>query len=157
MLRTPVVRALLLALPVALTPWASAVGHWLWWPARIVLWCLLALVGMRLGALLLGPEMGQDRRAWLGVVPATLLKLLVWPALLLPLAAALHWPAWVVAAVVLQAAVPTAMSVLLLAEATPGRHRGEEVATAARLVLVSTLAAALTIPLWAVVLLALGL
>jgi predicted permease len=91
------------------------------------------------------------------VVPATLLKLLVWPALLLPLAAALHWPAWVVAAVVLQAAVPTAMSVLLLAEATPGRHRSEEVATAARLVLVSTLAAALTIPLWAVVLLTLGL
>ena len=157
LLRTPVVRALLLALPVALTPWASVVGHWLWWPARIVLWCLLALVGMRLGALLLGPEMGQDRQAWLGVVPATLLKLLVWPALLLPLAVALHWPDWVVAAVVLQAAVPTAMSVLLLAEASPGRHRSEEVATAARLVLVSTLAAALTIPLWSAVLLALGL
>ena len=155
LLRTPVVRALLLAIPVALTPWGAAVGQALWWPARIVLWSLLTLVGMRLGALLNGPALTQDRRAWLSVLPACLIKLLLWPALVLPLALALHWPAWVVAAVVLQAAVPTAMSVLLLAEATPGRERSEEVAMAARLVLVSTLAAALSIPLWSGVLTAL--
>ena len=83
------------------------------------------------------------------MVPATLFKLLVWPALILPLALALRWPTWVLTAVVLQAAVPTAMSVLLLAEASPGRHRSDEVAMAVRLVLVSTLTAAVTIPLWA--------
>ena len=149
LLQTPVVRALLLALPVALTPWASDVGRWLWWPARIVLWCLLGLVGMRLGALLQGPALGDDRGSWFAVVPATLFKLLVWPALILPLALALRWPTWVLTAVVLQAAVPTAMSVLLLAEASPGRHRSDEVAMAVRLVLVSTLTAAVTIPLWA--------
>lgn len=155
LLRTPVVRALLLAVPVALTPWGPAVGQALWWPARIVLWSLLTLVGMRLGALLSGPALSQGRRSWLAVLPASLIKLLLWPALMLPLALALRWPAWVVAAVVLQAAVPTAMSVLLLAEATPGRQRAEEVAMAARLVLVSTLAAALSIPLWSAALTAL--
>ena len=152
LLRTPVVRALLLALPVALTPWAPLVGQVLWWPARFVLWSLLTLVGMRLGALLSAPALTQDRSSWLAVLPATLCKLLLWPSLLLPVALLLPWPSWVVAAVVLQAAVPTAMSVLLLAEASPGLHRSEEVAMAARLVLVSTLAAALTIPLWSGVL-----
>jgi len=74
---------------------------------------------------------------------------------LLPLALAQHWPDWVVSAVVLQAAVPTAMSVLLLAEAAPGPQRAEEVAMAARLVLLSTLAGLVTIPLWELLLSAL--
>ena len=155
LLRTPVLRALLLAAPVALTPWAPAIATALWWPARLVLWSLLTLVGMRLGALLRSAALMQERRSWLAVLPAALLKLLLWPALLLPLALAQHWPDWVVSAVVLQAAVPTAMSVLLLAEAAPGLQRAEEVAMAARLVLLSTLAGLVTIPLWELLLSAL--
>jgi predicted permease len=149
LLRTPVIRGLILAIPVALTPWSRAVADGLWMPARLVLWTLLTLVGMRLGALLRGEDLSQDRQAWLTVVPATLIKLLCWPALLLALALPMGWPAWVVSAVVLQAAVPTAMSVLLLAEACPGRQRPEEVSAAARLVLVTTLTSAITVPCWA--------
>lgn len=152
LLRTPVVRALILATPVALTPWATEVGHWLWLPARIVLWCLLTLVGMRLGALLHGPAMVADLDGWVQLLPATLIKLLLWPGLTLAVVSLFGWPAWMVGAVVLQAAVPTAMSVLLLAEASPSRCRQEEVAAAARLVVATTIASAITIPLWSLVL-----
>jgi predicted permease len=58
--------------------------------------------------------------------------------------------------VVLQAAAPTAVAVLLLAEATP-QPAGAITQAAAGLVMVSTLLALLSVPLWARLLAVLGL
>jgi predicted permease len=147
--RTPACKALCLALPLALTPWSGLIGQWLWWPARLILWSLLVLVGMRLAPLVaeLGPA-GGGRRVWSELLPALAIKLLLWPALVWALAVWIPVPPAAVAAVVLQAAAPTAMSVLLLAEASSGPDRVAEVNAAVRIVLSSTVAALLTLPLW---------
>jgi predicted permease len=97
------------------------------------------------------------RRLWAVLA----VKLLLFPLVLLGLClllgrTPLALPPLATAAVVLQAAAPTAVAVLLLAEATPQRQTAT-VQAAAGLVLVSTLLALLTVPLWARVLAALGL
>lgn len=143
LLSNPVLRALALALPLGLSPWGGAIGAALWWPARLVLWLLLLLVGMRLGTLLEALRAGPppSRRP---LAVALLLKLGLLPALALLLGLALRLDPALLAAVVLQAAAPTAMSVVLLAE----HGNGRETIPAARLVLWSTLLALVSVPLW---------
>ena len=139
-LNTPVVRAVLVAVPLMASPWHGALAAALWWPARLVLWLMLLLVGMRL-ARLLDQRLEAD-----GLAPALLIKLLALPAAALVSCLALGWPAPLRDALVLQAAAPTAMSVLLLAEANQQKSR--EAIPAAQLVLWSTLLALLSVPLW---------
>ena len=139
-LNTPVVRAVLVAVPLMASPWHGALAAALWWPARLVLWLMLLLVGMRL-ARLLDQRLEAD-----GLAPALLIKLLALPAAALMCCLALGWPAPLRDALVLQAAAPTAMSVLLLAEASQQKSR--EAIPAAQLVLWSTLLALLSVPLW---------
>lgn len=143
LLANPVLRALALALPLGMSPWGQAMGDALWWPARLVLWLLLLLVGMRLGTLLrsLRAEPPPSRRP---LAAALLLKLGLLPAVALLLGWGLGLGPDPLAALVLQAAAPTAMSVVLLAEHGDGR----ETIPAARLVLWSTLLALLSVPLW---------
>ena len=142
-LHSPVVRALLVALPLALSPWSAKLAQWLWLPARLVLWLMLLLVGMRLAGLLQQPRQTPPQA---GLALAVLLKLLLLPALVLAMSLALALPPVLRQALVLQAAAPTAMSVLLLAEAS--QQKGRETIPAARLVLWSTLLALLSVPLW---------
>jgi predicted permease len=143
-LRTsPASRGLVVALALQLTPWSGSVASFLWLPAQIVILLSLALLGMRLGAMVTFRTPGSPTSP--GLEAALAAKLLLVPALMLFLALALRLPPQVRAAVVLQAAAPTALSVLLLAEA--GGRDGEAQA-AAGLVLGSTLAALLTVPLW---------
>lgn len=141
-LRTsPASRGLVVAVLVQLTPWSAAVASLLWWPARIVLLVALAVVGMRLGVML-----RQSRPlASSGVAAALAIKLVLFPALMLAACLVLRLPALVREAVVLQAAAPTAISVLLLAEARPGAGDADG---AAALVLGGTLLALGTVPLW---------
>ena len=143
LLANPVLRALALALPLGMSPWGPAIGDALWWPARLVLWMLLLLVGMRLGTLLrsLRAEPPPSRRP---LAAALLLKLGLLPAVALLLGWGLGLGPDPLAALVLQAAAPTAMSVVLLAEHGDGR----ETIPAARLVLWSTLLALVSVPLW---------
>ncbi|MFZ9749976.1 MAG: AEC family transporter [Vulcanococcus sp.] len=144
---SPVCRAVLVAIPLALSPWGHGIGSLLWWPARLVLLLMLLLVGMRLG--LLRQQMEQtDPHAGAAapLAPALLLKLLALPAVVLLLCQVLGLVGLVRDAVVLQAAAPTAMSVLLLAEAS--QQKGRETIPAGRLVLWSTLLALLSVPLW---------
>ena len=148
LLRTPVVQALLLALPLGLTPWGPLLGQWLWLPARIVLWMLLLLVGMRLGLVLQRIDQA-DKGERPSLTGALVIKLLLLPALMWLLSGLLQLPELMRQALVLQAAAPTAMSVLLLAEAADAQNRGgKETLPAARLVLWSSGAAALSLPLW---------
>jgi predicted permease len=154
LLASPASRGLLGACVLQVTPWRELLAGWLWWPARLVVLLSLMVVGMRLAqrtAIQLPP------RLWAVLA----VKLLLFPLALLALClllarTPLALPPLALAAVVLQAAAPTAVAVLLLAEATPQRQAAM-VQTAAGLVLVSTLLALLTVPLWARLLAALGL
>ena len=154
LLASPASRGLLAATLLQLTPWSAVLAGWLWWPARVVVLFSLLLVGMRLAQRTAAPLPG---RLWavLGV------KLLLFPLALLGLClllarTPLALPPLAMAAVVLQAAAPTAVAVLLLAEASPQRPPAM-VQAAAGLVLRSTLLALLSVPLWARLLAGLGL
>ena len=134
------VRAVLVAIPLMASPWHAALAAALWWPAQLVLWLMLLLVGMRLARL---PDQLLEVD---GLVPALMIKLLALPAAALVSCLALGWPTPLRDALVLQAAAPTAMSVLLLAEAS--QQKGRESIPAAQLVLWSTLLALISVPLW---------
>jgi predicted permease len=121
------------------TPWHEALANLLWWPARLVFLIALTLVGMRLGV-----GIKERKLVFSGGVPwALACKLLGVPVLVWLLAAVLRLPPLDRQALVLQGAAPTALSVLLMAEA-----EREAVPLASTMVLVSTLAALVTVPLW---------
>jgi predicted permease len=141
---SPVFKGLAIALAIHFTPWGEAVAALLWIPSRLVLLLALAGVGMRRGVMLRRPQ-GAAIRAGEGGPLATALafKLLVLPVVAVVVSQLLRLPQLVRSAVVLQAAAPTAISLLLIAEAS-GLHQER----AAHLVLWSTLLALLSVPLW---------
>ena len=148
LLKTPVVQALLLALPLGLTPWGTVLGQWLWVPARLVLWLLLLMVGMRLG-LVLQRIHSNNESPRQSLHAALAIKLLALPAVMALATSLLHLPELMRQALVLQAAAPTAMSVLLLAEAADAQNNSDqETLPAARLVLWSSGLALISLPLW---------
>lgn len=150
---SPASRGLLVALLLGLSPWREPLAAVLWWPARGVVLLALSLVGMRLALMLRsrsnpgpGPHPLDGGRRSLGI--ALLAKLVLLPAALLGVTALLPLPELLGDAVVLQAAAPTAISVLLIAEEAETRGRTGEAAPAAALVLGSTLCALVSVPLW---------
>ncbi len=150
---SPAIRGLVLALLVHQTPWSATLAQWLWWPARLVILVALAMVGMRLGLVLRRRHPGPVQAPGMGV--ALVGKLVALPLAMLLLASLLGLPTLVRDAVVLQAAAPTAVSVLLLTEAAgvgqpeaaATRQQGAAEAVAA-LVMWSTALALVTVPLW---------
>ncbi|MFO0138891.1 MAG: AEC family transporter, partial [Cyanobacteriota bacterium] len=143
-LGSPALKGLAIALAIHLTPWGDAVAGLLWIPSRLVLLLALTVVGMRLGVMLRRPEGAAIRAGEKGPLATALaFKLLVLPLLALVLGQLLRLPELVRNAVVLQAAAPTAISVLLIAEAA-GMHQDRT----AHLVLWSTLLALVSVPLW---------
>jgi predicted permease len=97
---------------------------------------------MRLGVSLgQGAPLAAAERRPLGCALA--FKLLAMPLLMLAITRLMPVPLAVRDAVVLQAAAPTAVSALLLAEAA-----GRDAERTAHLVLVTTLLALVTVPLW---------
>lgn len=153
LLASPASRGLLGASVIQFTPWHELLASWLWWPARVVVLLSLLLLGMRLAQ---RNAIHVPRRLWavLGV-KLTLFPLALLVFCLLLSRTPLALPQLAVAAMVLQAGAPTAVAVLLLAEASPERSAAK-VQSAAGLVLVSTLLALITVPLWSVLLAVLG-
>jgi predicted permease len=140
LLNTPVVQAVVVAAPLLASPWREPMAQALWWPARLVLWLMLLLVGMRLDLLVGHTGNTSDLR------PALVIKLLALPGLTLLGTWVLGMTGPLRDALVLQAAAPTAMSVLLLAEAS--QEKGRESIPAAQLVLWSTVLSLASVPLW---------
>lgn len=138
-LASPALQGFALSGLIGQTPWRAELAQLLWWPARLVFWVALSVVGMRLGICL--KQRSVVFRA--GLSWALAFKLLGVPALVWLLATLLRLPPLDRAALVLQGGAPTALSVLLLAEA-----QGEAVALASSVVLVSTMAAMVTVPFW---------
>jgi predicted permease len=143
-LGSPALKGLAIALAIHLSPWGDAVAGLLWIPSRLVLLLALTVVGMRLGVMLRRPEGAAIRASERGPLATALaFKLLLLPLLALAVGQLLRLPELVRQAVVLQAAAPTAISVLLIAEAA-GMHQERT----AHLVLWSTLLALVSVPLW---------
>ena len=139
---SPACKGLAIALLLHLTPWGSELGRWLWWPSQLLLLLALSVVGMRLGVSLgQGVPLARGEGRTLGCALA--FKLLAMPLLMLALTRLVPLPLAVRDALVLQAAAPTAVSALLLAEAA-----GRDADRTAHLVLVTTLLALVTVPLW---------
>lgn len=137
---SPASRGLLGALIVQLTPWQGQITDLLWLPSRVVIVLALTVVGMRLGAIRRGDA---SEPALPGLSTTLLCKLLLYPALMLLITWALPFSVVSRDALVLQAAAPTAISVLLMAEEAKQDHHA-----AAILVLRSTLLGLVTVPLW---------
>lgn len=139
LLTSPAVQGFALSTLMGQTPWRGIFAQLLWWPARLVFWVALTLVGMRLGV-----SMKERTVVFSNGVPwALAFKLLVVPVIVWLLAILLRLPPLDRTALVLQGAAPTALSVLLLAEAEQ-----EAVPLASTVVLVSTFAAMVTVPFW---------
>ena len=155
---SPATRGLLAALIVQVTEWSDAIASALWLPSRIVIVLALVVVGMRLGALdtrkgegqrslslteaakdgmSTGPTPGQQVNA------ALISKVLLFPCWVWLFCSLLPFSELSRQALVLQAAAPAAISVLLMAE-----DAGRDADLAAQLILRSTLLALVSVPLW---------
>jgi predicted permease len=145
--RSPASRGLLVALVLQRTPWSAAIGAVLWWPARVVILLALVIVGLRLGAMTLEPA-GAIAPAGRGLLPVLLAKLVLLPGLVWGLCLLLGLPPLLRQAVVLQGAAPTAIAVLLMAEAAGAAAAGAQVTAAAALLIWSTPVALITVPVW---------
>ncbi len=142
---SPASQGLLGAALLQLSPWDGVLAAWLWWPARLVVWLSLVVLGLRIA-----PVLGRPLPA--GVLASIGTKLVLFPLAVLAMALLLRLPPLLLAPLVLQAACPTAVAVLLLAETAQAETRRP-----AALVLWSTLAALVSVPLWAWLLALLGL
>ena len=139
---SPACKGLAIALLLHLSPWDEPLGRLLWWPSQGLLLLALSVVGMRLGvSLRQGVPLAAGEVSPLG--RAVAFKLLAMPLLMLAFTTLIPLPLAVRDAVVLQAAAPTAVSALLLAEAA-----GRDSERTAQLVLTTTLLALVTVPLW---------
>jgi len=144
---SPATRGLIGALIVMVTPWHLAISDALWLPSRAVIVLALAVVGMRLGSIASKNAPSLD----VSLTTPLICKLLLFPALMLLISLALPLPGVARQALVLQAAAPTAISVLLMAES---EH--VNVAAPAQLILRSTVLALISVPLWSLLIRPLG-
>ncbi len=142
LIKSPASKGLIGAVLIQCTPWSNQIASALWIPSRIVIVFALLIVGIRLGWMASSNESNVED---LGVLLSLSLwlKLIVLPALMLALSMLFDLPTIMRNALVLQAATPTAISVLLLAESS-----GSQPAVAADLVLRSTILAIISVPAW---------
>jgi len=145
-LNSPATKGLGGALIVQATPWNEEITSFLWIPSRIVIVLALVVVGMRLGLLRTSTFFSFVTQVK-SIKNSLLVKLIGFPILMLSLCLMLQLPKLMLNALVLQAAAPTAISILLIAQAT---SQDEEKATL--LVILSTLMSLITIPIWSLVL-----
>ncbi len=139
---SPACKGLVGALLIQWTPWNDQIASVLGIPSRIVILLALMIVGIRLGSFSL-VDHPENKSLRLLVQPSLLIKLVVLPSLMLLLAKGFGLSNLMCNALVLQAATPTAISVLLLAEAS-----GQEQQIAASLVTWSTLISLVSVPIW---------
>ncbi|QNJ25718.1 AEC transporter family [Synechococcus sp. SYN20] len=152
---SPASRGLLGALLVMATPWQATITAALWMPSRVVIVLALIVVGMRLASLSEASSIAS--KAEVSEISESIhpkhlnaalgCKLVLFPAFVLGLSLILPISAFARQALVLQAAAPTAISVILMAETEQADSNA-----AAQLIWRSTLVALITVPIWAVLL-----
>mgnify|MGYP001200332159 CR=1 FL=1 len=143
---SPAIKGLIGALLISSMPWREQITTLLWIPSKIVIVLALVVVGMRLGWLKTSTYstiISQVR----AIQTSLFVKLIGLPSLMFSICFILRVPNIMREALVLQAAAPTAISVLLIAQA---QSQDDEKATS--LVIFSTITALITIPIWAIIL-----
>ena len=143
---SPAVNGLICALIVHGSPWNEQITALLWIPSRVVIGFALIIVGMRL-SWLKKANLSRIRIQIISIKNALIMKLIGLPLVMLIISLALRLPNVMREALVLQSAAPTAISVLLISQAT---KKNEEEATS--LLVLSTIIALISIPAWLMIL-----
>ncbi len=115
-------------------------GNYLWIPARIVIALAIIIVGTRLG--IITNEKGRILDLNEEIKFSILLKLFILPFIVLLVCKSLNFNSYESSAVILQAATPTAISTILMAEAY-----GVKQQIASKILFTTTLISIITIPL----------
>ena len=144
--KSPAIKAIIGAIIIQSTPWQETISSWLWIPSRIVITLAIGIVGMHMGQMINSNLPGLKSK-YNQITISLFIKLLGFPIFTLGISEAFQLPKLMTEALVLQAAAPTAVSVLLISK---GNLYNEELATFQ--VVVSTLAALITIPIWSLIL-----
>ncbi len=146
LLASPAAKGLIGALIMQSTPWGETMARALWGPSQLVIVLALLAVGIRFGSLWpLDPSFVIKHKS---LVHITLfIKLIAFPLFVLAICLLFQMPSLSKEAFVMQAATPTAISVLLISEAN-----GKDQDIAAVVVVLSTLTSVMTIPLWSLAL-----
>ncbi len=143
---SPAVKGLIGASIVHLSPWDERITDLLWIPSRVVIVLALVIVGMSL-SWLGKANLSIIKMQIISIKNALILKLVGLPVIMLIISAAIRLPNVMREALVLQSAAPTAISVLLISQAA---SRDEDEATS--LVVLSTIIALISIPVWLMIL-----
>tara|TARA_B100000965_G_C19598146_1_gene761200 strand:+ start:3673 stop:4545 length:873 start_codon:yes stop_codon:yes gene_type:complete len=143
---SPVVKGIIGALIIKLSPWNEQITSLLWIPSRIVIVLALIIVGMRLGWLRKS-SLSKIKTQIISIKNALIMKLIGLPIVMLIISSIIGLPSIMRDAFVLQAAAPTAISVFLISQASS--RDNEEITS---LVVFSTISALMTIPTWFLIL-----
>ena len=143
---SPAVKGLIGALIIHSSPWDEQITDLLWIPSRVVIVLALVIVGMRL-SWLRKANLSRIKIQITSIKNALIMKLVGLPVIMLIISSAIRLPSVMREALVLQAAAPTAISILLISQAA---SRDEKEATS--LVVFSTITALISIPAWLLIL-----
>ncbi len=139
---SPAVKGLIGALIIHSSPWDEQITDLLWIPSRLVIVLALVIVGMRL-SWLRKANLSRIKIQIISIKNALIMKLVGLPVIMFIISSAIRLPSVMQEALVLQAAAPTAISILLISQAA---SRDEKEATS--LVVFSTIIALISIPAW---------
>ena len=143
---SPAVKGLIGALIIHSSPWDEQITDLLWIPSRVVIVLALVIVGMRL-SWLRKANLSRIKNQITSIKNALFMKLVGLPVIMLIISSVIRLPSVMREALVLQAAAPTAISILLISQAA---SRDEKEATS--LVVFSTITALISIPAWLLIL-----
>ncbi len=143
---SPAVKGLIGALIIHSSLWDEQITDLLWIPSRVVIVLALVIVGMRL-SWLRKANLSRIKNQITSIKNALIMKLVGLPVIMLIISSAIRLPSVMREALVLQAAAPTAISILLISQAA---SRDEKEATS--LVVFSTITALISIPAWLLIL-----
>ncbi|AAZ57969.1 permease [Prochlorococcus marinus str. NATL2A] len=143
---SPAVKGLIGALIIHSSPWDEQITYLLWIPSRVVIVLALVIVGMRL-SWLRKANLSRIKNQITSIKNALIMKLVGLPVIMLIISSVIRLPSVMREALVLQAAAPTAISILLISQAA---SRDEKEATS--LVVFSTITALISIPAWLLIL-----
>ena len=143
---SPAIKGLIGAVIIQLSPWNEQIAALLWIPSRIVIVLALVVVGMSLGWLR-DSNISRIKTKIISIKNGLIMKLIGLPIVMLIICSIIRLPSFIQDALVLQAAAPSAISVLLISQAA---SRNEEEAIS--LVVFSTICSLITIPAWYLIL-----
>ena len=123
----------------------DVLGHYLWIPARIVIFLAIMVVGTRLGIITNSKNNILNLKN--KIIHSIFLKLFIFPLIIFFVTKSFNFNSYQTAAIVLQAATPSAISTILMAEAYKNNQR-----IAAAILFTTTLISIITIPLYSLLL-----